>query len=102
MINNKVIVSTLAHVKQKVKVSSQGAVSGQKTHHSPGFSPIKGQKFLFCSETGPGDELLSLYWGVAKATPSGPVLVKQSATKSFLNFSPSDTQGWLMSKKTHN
>ena len=66
-------------------MSSQGIVSGEKTRHSPGLSPIKGQKFLLGSQTEPGDELLSLSWGVAKATPSGPVLVKQPATESFLN-----------------
>jgi hypothetical protein len=83
-------------------VSSQGVVSGEKSRHSPGLSPIKGQKFLLGYQTGPGDELLSLSWDVAKATSSGTVLVKQPATESFLNFSPRDTQGRLRSKKSHN
>ena len=82
-------------------MSSQGIVSGEKTRHSPGMSPVEGQKFLLGSQAGPRDKLLSLSWDVAKATPSGPVLVKQPVTESILNFSPRDTQGRLRPKKPH-
>ena len=71
----------------------------KQASYSPGLNPIKGQKFCPGTQTGSRDELSSLSLGITKTSPLSPVPVDQPATEPLLQISPTDTQGWLRSKK---
>ena len=66
---------------QQVKVPPQGVVTIKQTSHSPGLSPIKGQKSSLGTQGGSRDHFSNLYMCVRKASPSRPVLVCQPAAK---------------------
>jgi len=56
----------------------------KKASHSPGLSPIKGQKFSSGTQTESRDKFLSLSLGVTKTSPLSLMLVNQPATEPLL------------------
>jgi len=62
-------------------MSPQGVMTREKASHGPGLSPIKGHKFCPGAQTRSQDKLMSLPLGIAKTSPSGPVLVNQPVTE---------------------
>ena len=65
-------------------MSPQGVMTREEASHGHGFSPIKGNKFCPGAQSRSRDKLVSLPLGIAKTSPSGPVLVNQPATEPHL------------------
>jgi len=56
-------------------MSPHGVMARKKASHSPGLSPIEGQKFIPGTQTGSQDKFPSLSLGVTKTSPLSPMLM---------------------------
>jgi hypothetical protein len=59
-------------------------MSGKKTSHSPGLSPVEGHQFSLGIQIRSRDKFKSLSLGTMKASPSGPMLVNYPAIEPML------------------
>ena len=77
-------------------------LSGKKTNHCPGLSPVEGHEFSLGIQLRSRDKFTRLSLGTIKALPSGPMLVNYPAIEFVLYRSPRDPQGRLRSHKALN